>query len=168
MSNLKYLEQMRWLGDVDEKPAVLLCIKPQHVDRISKNEKTLEVRKTVPMAMMTPFKCYIYCGKNPHTNWGGYVVGEFVCDYIKYLQHPITGQVEYADCKAACMSGSEMNQYVNGKRVWGMHISDLKIYATPQTLHDMQFYIPNPITGKPNRSRITTAPMNWCYVAKEG
>ena len=40
--------------------AVLISIRPKWVEKITRGEKTLEVRKTQPK-LKTPFKCYIYC-----------------------------------------------------------------------------------------------------------
>ena len=40
--------------------AVLISIRPKWVEKITRGEKTLEVRKTRPK-LETPFKCYIYC-----------------------------------------------------------------------------------------------------------
>lgn len=92
--------------------AVLISIRPEWVEKIANEIKTVEVRKTKPN-LKTPFKCYIYCtNTRPFLVWGdvfrgdwftefthlsgygraeadrnwhvfnGYVAGEFVCDRI--------------------------------------------------------------------------------------
>lgn len=92
--------------------AVLISIRPEWVEKIANEWKTIEVRKTKP-SLETPFKCYIYCtNTRPFLVWGdvfrgdwftefthlsgygraeadkiwdvfnGHVVGEFVCDKI--------------------------------------------------------------------------------------
>lgn len=75
--------------------AVMLSIRPKWCEKICRNEKTIEVRKTRPK-LETPFKCYIYCTlpKYPHEDFiatdyprpqfygGGKVIGEFTCDRI--------------------------------------------------------------------------------------
>lgn len=92
--------------------AVLISIRPEWVEKIANEIKTVEVRKTKPDLEM-PFKCYIYCtNTRPFLVWGdvfrgdwftefihlsgygraeadrnwdvfnGYVAGEFVCDRI--------------------------------------------------------------------------------------
>ena len=92
--------------------AVLISIRPEWVEKIANEIKTVEVRKTKPY-LETPFKCYIYCtNKRPFLVWGdvfrgdwvtevtrlsgygraeadsiwdvfnGHVVGEFTCDNI--------------------------------------------------------------------------------------
>lgn len=42
--------------------SVLISIRPRWVEKIAREEKTIEVRKTRPK-MDPPFKCYIYCTK---------------------------------------------------------------------------------------------------------
>ena len=97
--------------------AVLISIRPEWVEKIANEWKTIEARKTKPY-LDTPFKCYIYCtNKRPFLVWGdvfrgdwftefthlsgygraeadkiwdvfnGHVVGEFVCDKITWLTH---------------------------------------------------------------------------------
>lgn len=92
--------------------AVLISIRPEWVEKIANEIKTVEVRKTKPN-LKTPFKCYIYCtNTRPFLVWGdvfrsdwctefthlsgysraeadeiwnvfnGNVAGEFVCDRI--------------------------------------------------------------------------------------
>ena len=81
--------------------AVLISIQPKWVEKIVKGEKTIEVRKTRPK-LEVPFKCYIYetiekvkeiveeydsnfkllRRKRTTKQWGGKVIGEFVCDRI--------------------------------------------------------------------------------------
>ena len=91
--------------------AVMISIRPNWCEKISRGEKTIEVRKTRPK-LGTPFKCYIYCTKDKHlafmqnasgTNLiacmnaetaipvGGFlgngkVIGEFICDRIYELE----------------------------------------------------------------------------------
>lgn len=43
--------------------AVLISIRPEWVEKIANEWKTIEVRKTKPH-LDTPFKCYIYCTKD--------------------------------------------------------------------------------------------------------
>ena len=85
--------------------AVLISIRPKWCELIASREKTIEVRKTRPK-QEPPFKCYIYCTKDPGnkgsathffesdegTFWSagktfaaflsGTVIGEFMCDRI--------------------------------------------------------------------------------------
>lgn len=43
--------------------AVLLSIRPEWCSRIFSGCKTVEIRKTRPVSLKEPFKCYIYCTK---------------------------------------------------------------------------------------------------------
>ena len=96
--------------------AVLISIRPEWVEKIANEIKTVEVRKTKPY-LETPFKCYIYCtNTRPFLVWGdvfrgdgvtevtrllgygraeadrtwdvfnGYAVGEFVCDWVETIK----------------------------------------------------------------------------------
>lgn len=46
-----------------EHKAVLLSIRPEWCSRIFSGLKTVEIRKTRPVSLKEPFKCYIYCTK---------------------------------------------------------------------------------------------------------
>lgn len=96
--------------------AVLISIRPEWVEKIANEWKTIEVRKTKPY-LDTPFKCYIYCtNTRPFLVWGdgfrgdwvtefthlsgygraeadriwdvfnGHVAGEFVCDRVETIK----------------------------------------------------------------------------------
>ena len=69
--------------------AVLISIRPEWVEKIVRNEKTVEVRKTRPK-LDTPFKCYIYCtqgndARRLRGSWGK-VIGEFICDRVETIK----------------------------------------------------------------------------------
>ncbi len=103
------------MGGLTMAKAVLISIRPEWVEKIANEIKTVEVRKTKPY-LDTPFKCYIYCtNTRPFLVWGdvfrgdwfteftrlsgygraeadrtwdvfnGHVAGEFVCDNIRPL-----------------------------------------------------------------------------------
>lgn len=96
--------------------SVLISIRPEWVEKIANEIKTVEVRKTKPH-LDTPFKCYIYCtNTRPFLVWGdvfrgdwvtevtrlsgygraeadriwgvfnGHVAGEFVCDRVETIK----------------------------------------------------------------------------------
>lgn len=141
--------------------SVLISIRPKWCALIASGKKTIEVRKTAPK-LPTPFKCYIYCTKDPKLSFwrsktyayaddrshnmydirgNGKVIGEFVCDGVyKNMSY---------DCEGSCVSASELKKYANGKPLYGLHISGLKIYDQPRELIDF---------GK------TRPPQSWCYV----
>lgn len=87
--------------------AVLLSISPEWCSRIFSGWKTVEIRKTRPVSLKEPFKCYIYCTKGTKffcwkavdhlyfddrshnlfdRRTDGMVVGEFICRKIDTIQ----------------------------------------------------------------------------------
>ncbi|PWM58079.1 MAG: hypothetical protein DBX93_01930 [Oscillospiraceae bacterium] len=85
--------------------SVLTSIRPKWCGLIASGKKTIEARKTYPK-LPTPFKCYIYCTKDPKLSFwrsktyayaddrshnmydirgNGKVIGEFVCDKVDTL-----------------------------------------------------------------------------------
>ena len=87
--------------------AVLMSIRPEWCSRIFSGWKTVEIRKTRPVSLVEPFKCYIYCTKGTkffcwkavdhlyfddrsHNLFDrradGMVVGEFICRKIDTIQ----------------------------------------------------------------------------------
>ena len=174
--------------------AVLISIRPQWVELIASGKKTVEVRKTRPK-LKTPFKCYIYETKSENKNrlivyidsyepakyarGRGKVVGEFVCDNTTnvfsdsrfWLDEKITVQTS--------LTGNEIRNYAGGsKKLYGWHISNLKVYDRPKELsefhkEDAQSLIvphttrcnaeyPPALTREPYQ--INRAPQSWCYV----
>lgn len=139
--------------------SVLISIQPKWVGKIASGEKTIEVRKSKPK-LETPFKCYIYetitrvketvkeydCDFSlvrrikSVKQWGGKVIGEFVCDRIKKINIPIR-DVTTPDMAIfsieSCLSVKELTNYIgNGQVGYGWHISDLKIYDKPKELSE--------------------------------
>lgn len=141
--------------------SVLISIRPKWCALIASGKKTIEVRKTYPK-LPRPFKCYIYCTKDPKLSFwksktyayaddrshnmfdirgNGKVIGEFVCDLIGL--HPGT------DIPSSCVPAEELKKYASGKMLACWHISDVKIYDQPRELRDF---------GKKR------PPQSWCYV----
>lgn len=141
--------------------AVLLSIQPVWCSKIVLKEKTVEVRKTKPEGVKTPFKCYIYCTKErskmgwlrivPGKGWqrlDGTVIGEFTCDKIDKLVHVgtmmdiniLTLDWRYKSSgellRAACLTEATAKKYLQGRNGYGWHISDLKIYDKPIELDE--------------------------------
>lgn len=135
--------------------AVMISIQPKWVEKIASGQKTIEVRKTRPK-MDTPFKCYIY-----ETNWKdnsywsyrhkgklGKVIGEFVCDNIyditPHCDIPTLVNQYECDWKYGeaehCLSFDELKSYLNTKRGYGWHISNLVIYDEPKELSEFWAY----------------------------
>nr|DAK83808.1 MAG TPA: hypothetical protein [Caudoviricetes sp.] len=95
--------------------AVLISIRPKWCEKIANGEKTIELRKTRPK-LNPPFKCYIYCTKDPAKQFwtgprysyaddhshnafdrrgDGKVIGEFTCDQIYELETKAPGGSYY-------------------------------------------------------------------------
>ena len=121
--------------------------------------------------------------------------GEFICDKIiewqydsghqYYVEYPddCTSYFPYLKChsEATGLKCSEIEKLGKGKPLYGLHISDLKIYDKPKELSEFE----RPCTYKgicyscerfrPNgiplpapygfcETKITHVPSNWCYV----
>lgn len=141
--------------------AVLISIQPKWCELIANCEKTVEVRKTKPK-IDVPFKCYIYETKDKKfehigvhyaderkdfIHHIGKVIGEFVCDRIynitPHFDKPDFCNQYICDWKwgegTACLSFTEMNDYLKGEKGYGWHITDLVIYEQPKALSE--FYV---------------------------
>lgn len=124
--------------------------------------------KTAPKEV--PFKAYIYmtkkkpymltfAGNGKMRVHNGMVIGEFICDKV-YKIEPIfsfydcySGYDDSSDCsyfedysidnerlKKTCLTQQDLCVYGNGNRLYGWHISNLKIYDKPKELSE--FCIP--------------------------
>lgn len=178
--------------------SMLISIKPKWCELIASGEKTVEVRKTKPK-LKPPFKCYIYCTKprekifyhGEYYNdllykdfWSGElvcgctmgdtlngkVIGEFVCDKIKYFNSaasefaysvapsdipctlPMSEKKALETCyEQGCLSTNDVISYFGDEdwEAYFWHISDLKIYDEPKKLSEFGLKRP---------------PQSWCYV----
>ena len=107
-------------------------------------EKTIEVRKTVPKDKDWDKKVIIYCSKSKKSfakipkeyqslmgRLSGKVIGEFVCDTIitdrTFGHNPMFKAL-------SCMSDAEIASYCTANEMYGFHISDLVIYDKPKDL----------------------------------
>jgi predicted transcriptional regulator len=175
-----------------EVKSVLISIQPKWCELIASGKKTVEVRKTRPK-LDTPFKVYIYCThngttlkekfKNIYTDFSGKVIGEFVCREIDRIAHCGTCnndiRLRLVDKKLYCkelsyeylskckLSYSDVDEYSNGRDVYGWHISDLVIYEKPKELsgfcsYNCSVYVEG---GFPMPTHeIKRPPQSWCYV----
>nr|DAE20277.1 MAG TPA: helix-turn-helix domain-containing protein [Ackermannviridae sp. ctQad106] len=172
--------------------AVLISMRPKWCQKIARNEKTVEVRKTRPK-LETPFKCHIYCTMdhpyisiscgeldklNYRTNTvgrcNGKVIGEFTCDRI-YELAPLNHAPDDVE-KQACLTREEIVNYLKGTG-YGWHIVDLRIYDQPRELTEFRRPCPNDLycetcamysnsTGICNNGALPLRrpPQSWCYV----
>lgn len=132
------------------KKAVMKSLSAEKCASIVLGQSDFIVSKTKPN-LTTPFKCYIYCTKgskfyfivnNIHLN--GKVIGEFVCDYIEDCvpdYNPVTKEffgyyfwLKNGMMGKVYMTDNELVAYGKGKMLYGLHISELKIYKEPKSL----------------------------------
>lgn len=135
--------------------SVLIAIQPKWCELIASGKKTVEVRKTKPK-LDPPFKCYIYCTKDPtfaeKTLRGfaddgkaiyykankGKVIGEFVCDEIFPIRVFENGCIQDYMChymERSLVPYDDIAAYIGkDKTGYGWHISDLEIYDMPKEL----------------------------------
>lgn len=152
--------------------AVLISINPEWCGLIANGKKTVEVRKTRPK-IETPFKVYIYCTKSKiNSFWigkrysyaddrirntfdvegNGKIIGEFICDRIIEFPYNANGYGLKAEKTLCALSGvpvKELYHYLQGKKPYGWHISNLKIYDNPREI---------------SRFGLKRAPQSWRYV----
>lgn len=118
------------------------------------------------------------------------VIGEFVCDKIiewqydkghqYYVEYPddCTSYFPYLKChsEATGLKCSEIEKLGKGKPLYGLHISDLKIYDKPKEVSKFYITCKNKscqmcdaereydVCAFGGKKPITRAPSNWCYV----
>lgn len=183
--------------------AVMISIQPKWVEKIASGGKTIEVRKSCPN-IDRPFKVYIYCtygkaNENYMLGKRGKVIGEFVCDRVGEYKFNWAEFTAYANrtylisekqLKNTCLSREEFNAYgcaenEHKEKLYGWHISDLKIYDKPKELSEFKVGCPptNQINGDCNfckyinfsyygkpptcNAYLKRPPQSWCYVEVE-
>ena len=132
--------------------SVLISIRPEWVEKMLNDKKTIEVRKSAPKEV--PFKCYIYMTQGAYKDLGLYsegiyqnrmkVIGEFICDKVYLIKNQrnrfvvaneeqgVTNEI----ARQSCLDYDDMVNYLGDKDGYGWHISDLKIYNKPRELSE--------------------------------
>jgi len=87
------------------KKAILISIRPEWVEKILNEEKTIEIRKTEPKCEL-PIDVYIYCTH-------GYSLTHLTNDATRFCVH----QFKDDDKKMKCVGTSELDGPLNGKVV---------------------------------------------------
>ena len=169
--------------------AVMLSVQPKWCGLIASGKKTVEVRKTKPK-LDVPFKVYIYCTNDRKLQFwtnkrysyaddhshnlfdrcgNGKVIGEFICDTMvvdkTYGHDPMFREM-------ACMSQVEAASYCLNAKMYGWHISELKIYDEPKQLgefkrcHKCEYYSKcyEHEYSCSGVYKLTRPPQSWCYV----
>lgn len=119
----------------------------------------------------------------------GKVIGEFVCDeliqynYDRYFQeYFVAGYIgAYMPLQEMCLTQKSLFEYGKGKKLYGWHISELKIYDKPKELgENSDFYVWKKCNSCRDTGYESTAccydlnckvpaiisrpPQSWCYV----
>ena len=181
--------------------SVLISIQPYYVFLIIAKtmgwdipqEKTIEVRKTVPKDKDWNKKVIIYCSKSKKSfakipkeyqslmgRLSGKVIGEFVCDAI--ISHCEMANADIAE-QQGCIKREWLLEYAGDKELYGWHISDLVIYDKLRELskfytlcysdcNDCKYQSWDyeygggkcSICTVRNKKPITRPPQNYCYV----
>ena len=145
--------------------SILMSIQPEYCELIASGKKTIEVRKTAPKA---PFRVFIYQTKKKWIyrllEWLGLyqqkVIGEFVCNAVESI--PVDSEAFAAISKPACLTTDELIEYCSGKDMYGLHISDLKVYDKPKELSD--FYSIKQCKPWTWEEPLARPPQSWQYV----
>ena len=175
-------------------------------------EKTIEVRKDFPKYSDWNKKTLIYCSKNRKSfkqipeqyqpfmaKLMGKVIGEFVCDKIYNIPFMCSWDLRdydyseifkdndkdnYFSFSCTGLLESEIFDYGKGKDLYGLHISDLKIYDKPKELGELRIKVNATdkrclgvgvegywqAQGYDDREEthclipLTRPPQSWCYV----
>jgi predicted transcriptional regulator len=174
--------------------AIMISIKPEYCEKILNGEKTIEIRKSIPKCDL-PQKVYIYCtnsgeilrefkylngrsnergfyiasrGRNNPSNWNGKVIAEF-----NLKEYDTFKEIDFISLKQACLTQEEIENYSNGKIVFGWHIDDLVVYDKPKELGEFRKPCPYAKEGAecyPENCKmcawytVIRPPQSWCYV----
>lgn len=114
----------------------------------------------------------------------GRIIGEFICNRIDVFT-PSEHGIRFKRFRALYetrLTVDEMRKYANGKPVYGLHISDLKIYDKPKELSEFRksgfmteeewlFNLyPNThchYEAWAKKFEIARPPQSWCYVEEQ-
>ena len=172
--------------------SVLLSVKPELAQRVIEGRQKILLKMSQPR-IETPFKCYLYCkhGKllsfskhagfsfvadcspfittekwlNEPGQLNGRIFGEFVCEFVRKVNVPMT-YIEYiADPKI-----DEILFEANVRKAWPgiyyvWHITDFKLYDELKELSE--FKRRRIFRRKGNGFKaLKRAPLNYCIVEK--
>lgn len=136
---------------------VLISISAKWCELIFNGQKTIEVRKSFPKQLETPFEVLVYLPKKDcpvNIGCGGKVIGSFVCDKV----YKIVPDGEYYSngydidddmLSETCLGRGYLTGYGLGYTLYGWHITSPKLFDKPRELSEFG---------------IARAPMSWCYV----
>ena len=168
--------------------AVMISIRQKWCEMIVSRKKTVEVRKTRPR-LEPPFRCYIYCTQPKHLYddfisvdtedgtvgffSGGKVIGEFVCDDIRYADafNFVVKEDGEKALEGSCIDKADLFEYLGWENgmpraectpFYRWHISDLEVYDTPKELSKFSGLRHTKFGLEP--VSLKRPPQSWCYV----
>ena len=151
---------------------ILMSLHPKGCELIASGKKTKDERKTAPKE--TPFKVLMYCTKEKKQDdiiwagafgdrgkWNGKVIGEFICNKVDKLWGA-DAETE----KQTCLSLGELFAYANDKPIYGLHITDLKLYDKPRELGELKskHYLYKYTHDCYDLLPLTRPPQSWQYI----
>lgn len=135
--------------------SVLRSIKPYWLYLILTKNKTVEVVKNCPLSKEWDGIVELYCSKDMNSfsciptrdrEWMIKYVGKvsccFICDKVYEYTYDYCDGVDIDNdmILETAIDREDINIYAKGKTLYGLHISDLKIYDTPKTLAEFYKY----------------------------
>ena len=131
---------------------IMQSVRPKFCEKIFSGEKTVEVRKTRPIAN-PPYRVFVY--ETVNGGGSGLVIGEYICNDI----FPIWPGYAKAD---TCLTYEQMEAYLgyNG-RGWGWNITYPTLYGIPKELSVYKHYA---ASARAFFVPLKRAPQSWCYV----
>ena len=176
--------------------SILMSIQSKWLAKILNGEKTVELRKRFPkdyrgwvylyctkairhgclvnMGYNEPSKKYIFENvakrsfvdlNNDFTTpmLNGKVVARYWCENVEKIDGNVGHQKIYVN---ACIGDEEACKYANGKNLYAIHISKLKIFDKPKELNEFckEEYAVMPNGIFPSNQPLTKAPQSWQYI----
>lgn len=176
---------------------LLMSIKQNWCELILKGEKTIEIRKSRPQELSTPFKCYIYCtktgAKEDSIAKPGKVIGYFICDKIipiRVFEDGLIQDWNWNSLEKSKVPYDDMATYIgHGKIGYGYQISNLKIYKESIDITEFQTICNGDLDSKCHKCKyyysessedgfyeecmlnniipVTRPPQSWMYTYEE-
>lgn len=139
---------------------VMMPIKAIHARRIFRGEKTLEIRKSRPMAV-GEYRVLLYISKEKGKEkdlhpfalkYGGKIAGEFIVRNSYPMRKDEYGEYPEADVLHACMTQDTVHAYARGRQLYGLCVEEPKLYREPRELESYGIQRP---------------PQNWRWVEND-
>lgn len=144
---------------------ILISIKPKWLELICSGEKTVEVRKSFPTKIETPFRAYMYCTtptkgcslfkisnnrviysdveQNSGMCLNSKIIGYFTCDKVYKINYRGNSYMVGDDtaltnrvARQSCLQFPDLMEYFGKKGGYGWHISEVKVFDEPKELSE--------------------------------